>query len=298
MKWSVLFWIVALSGCGASAKAVQSPVATLRPLCSPTTYWDGTRCTERQPDAARDLAAGVEALAGFRVEEALTLLQRARDGGPHQRDQYVRVYEQIGIAQAYLGAEQPALDAFDMLLSLAPGHLLSYTLSPKATFVFERARTRSQQQPRPTLDVSWPRDLDVDDPVPIEVEVVADPKSFLKRAELRVRRRGSDRFDAVDLQLSQEGYQRVVIPALNTGKPEVLELYVSAFDDRGNEVFQWAGPERPREIPLDYRPPVAWYRNWWVWATIGGVVAASTGTIVYVVSRDPPDTIDGRLELP
>lgn len=298
MKWPVLVCAVGLVGCGASAKSPKAPVATPRAICSPQTFWDGERCKERQPDAARDLAAGVEALAGFRVEQALGLLQRARDGGPHLREHYVRVHEQIGIAHAYLGAEQSALDAFDMLLSLAPGHLLSYTLSPKATFVFERARARFQEQPRPTLDVSWPRDLDVDRPVPIEIEVVADPKSFLKRAELRIRRRGSDRFDAIDLRLPAQGYQQVVIPALNTRKPEVLELYVSAFDDRGNEVFQWAGPERPREIPLGYRPPVPWYRNWWVWATIGGVVAASTGTIVYLVGRDPPDTIDGSLELP
>ena len=269
----------------------------MRPVCSPQTFWNGERCRPRQAAGTRELDAGTQALSGFQVKEALASLERARASGPHRHADHVRIYEQIGIAQSYLGAESAALDAFDMLLSLAPGHLLSYTLSPKATFVFERARKRAQSRPRPTLDVTWPRDLDVDEPIPIDIEVVSDPKSFLKRAELRVRRQGDEIFSAIDLQLPVSGtYQRIYVPALNTQRPEILEVYLTAFDDHGNEVFVWADPKRPREIGLNYRPPVAWYRKWWVWAIVGGVVAAGTGTTVYALSREPSETVDGTLE--
>ena len=59
----------------------------------------------------------------------------------------------------------------------------------------------------------------------------------------------------------------------------------------------WFDSEAPREIPLSYQAKQPWYRKWWTWAAIGGVVAAGTGTTVYLLSIDPPDRIDGGFDL-
>ena len=53
-----------------------------------------------------------------------------------------------------------------MLLALDPGHFLSYTLSPKATFVFEKVR--NQTRVAPAIDVSWEHGGKVGDAVPID----------------------------------------------------------------------------------------------------------------------------------
>jgi hypothetical protein len=232
------------------------------------------------------------------VDDALALLDRVRRRGPHSHAVLVRLYEQLGIAYAYLEREPEALAAFDRLLALSPGHLLSYTLSPKATFVFERARKSAAGRPAPTIDVRWPRNADVSEPLPVDIEVVTDPPGFLHSAQLHVRTRGAAAYATVDLELPVAGdSRRVLLPAVASGRPEVLQLFLTAFDGDGNEVLQWADPVRPRELPLGYEAPQRWYRQWWVWAVAGSVLAAGTGVTVYLLSREPSGTIGGVLDV-
>jgi tetratricopeptide (TPR) repeat protein len=265
----------------------------VRPACGVSESWDGARCRPRGAGHVT-LAAGRAALASFRVDEALALLTRALTEGPHRFREHAALYEQLGIAYAYLGREPEALGAFDMLLGLDPGHLLSYNLSPKATLVFEAARARAERRPPPELEVRWPEGLEVAAPVPIDLEVVADPRRLLDRATLFARRRGQVRFEAVDLQLARPGQrQRLALPPVRSARAEVLQIYVTAYDARGNEVLRWADPERPREIGLRYDPPTPWWRRWWVWATAGGVVL-SGGAVVFLATRPPPDSASGE----
>jgi hypothetical protein len=177
-----------------------------------------------------------------------------------------------------------------MMLALDPGHFLSYTLSPKATFVFER--TRKQAGTPPEIELNWARGGKVGDPVPLDVEVIADPKKFLDRATLFVRTRGDRAWQAADLQLHDKD-TRVVLPPIAAQKPVSLELYLRAYDTHGNEVLTWADPQRPREIALRYEPPAPWYRKWWFYAIAVPALAIATGVTVYELTTTPPATIDG-----
>jgi tetratricopeptide (TPR) repeat protein len=285
----LLALLAGLLACGGSA---ARPHATLRPACSDAETWDGARCRPRG-DGARTLAQASSALAAFRVDEALGLLTRALAQTPHPVGEHAAIYEQLGIAYAYLGREGEALAAFDMLLALDPGHLLSYNLSPKATLVFETARARADRRAPPELQVQWPHELQVAQPLPIDLEVVADPRRLLDRATIYTRRRGQARFSALDLRLSPPGRrQRVLLPPVDGNRPEVVQVYVSAFDPRGNEVLRWGDPARPREIALRYDPPAPWWRRWWVWATAGGVVLTGSA-VVFFATRPPPDEVGG-----
>ncbi len=280
-----------LAGCGASG-AGRPPAAALRPACSDAQAWDGTRCRPRAP-AAQELSRGAAALAAFRVDEALVTLTRALVQAPHPHAEHAAIYEQLGIAYAYLGREPDALAAFDMLLQLDPGHLLSYNLSPKVTLTFERARAQASRRPPPELQIQWPNGLAVAQPLPIDVEVVADPRRLLDRATIYVKRRGEPRFSAVDLQLSPPGQRRrVTLPGVQSERPEVVQVYASALDKRGNEVLRWGDPSRPREIPLRYDPPPPWWRRWWVWAGAGGVIAASSA-VIFFATRPLPENVGG-----
>jgi hypothetical protein len=267
----------------------------LRPACADGTRWDGHACTPIG-DAARHIAAGKQDLADFKVDDANAELAAAEHAGPLDHDANVTLWEQRGIAAAYVDKNAEAAAAFDMLLALDPSHFLSYTLSPKATFVFEKARAAAQTRGAPALDVEWPHGLTVGSTVPLDVEVVADPKHFLKSATIYVRARGETAWQAADLTLPAIGnYQRVRLPAVHATKPVSLELYVRAFDDRHDEVLAWADPARPREIPLRYDPPPPWYRTWWVIAIAGSVVAIGTGITVYELTLAPPNTIGGTV---
>jgi hypothetical protein len=279
--------LAALAACH-SGPAKGLPLA-LREACPANQYWTGSACTARG-DGAKKIAAGKAALVGQDVEKAKAELDAATTAGPLDHDANVTLWEQRGIAAAYVDDERGAAAAFDMLLALDPGHVLSYRLSPKATFVFENIR--KQNRGGAQLDVNWQFGQKVGDPVPLDLEIVADPKAFLKAATVFVRTRGDAVWRAADLAVTGRS-KRVVLPAVTATKPISLELYVRGYDAQGNEVLAWADATKPREIPLRYDPPQPWYRKWWVITIAGSVLVGGTAAIVYAATREPPDTVTG-----
>src|SRR3954470_17147097 len=171
--------IAALAGCHADAG--RDTLVALRRACGDAEYWDGAACRPRGDGAAR-VAAGKQALAALDVDLARQALDAAERGGPLDHDANVTLWEQRGIAAAYVDDEPGATAAFDMLLALDPSHILSYRLSPKATFVFEEVRKEMQRTGAPALDVHWRHGQAVGDRIPLDLEVLADPKRFLRRA--------------------------------------------------------------------------------------------------------------------
>jgi hypothetical protein len=288
--------VVALALAGCHGGAHPGTMAALRPACADAAYWDGAGCKARGDGGAR-VADGKRALARLDVDVANAALAAADHGGPLDHEANVTLWEQRGIAAAYVDDEPAASAAFDMLLALDPSHFLSYTLSPKATFVFEKVRNTTRQRGVPALDINWPHGQRVGEPVPIDLEVVADPKRFLRRATVFVRTRGETGWRAADLALDAPE-RRIVLPAVQATRPASLELYLRAYDDHGNEVLTWADAARPREIPLRYDPPTPWYRRTWFYAALGGVVAAGVGLTVYELTIAPPDTVTGKVSKP
>lgn len=248
----------------------------------------------------RALEQGVAALVDFRADDAVALLERARNEGPYTRAEHIELYEQLGVAYAYLERTEDALDAFDMLLAIDPGRAISYTLSPKVTFLFEQARSRAADRVPPMVDVRWPLALTTTEPVPIDLEVVSDPKSFLKAAKLHYRLRGAPRFDVIDVPLAVTAVpNRVEVPPIAAAsvRGEVVELFVVTYDGRGNEVHLWGSESRPREIALRYEAPDPWFSKWWVWAITGTVVAAGASAAVFATTREPGPTVDGTIRV-
>lgn len=278
--------VAALAAChGQTARGLP-----LREACAAHQYWDGRACVARGTGAAQ-IEAGKAALVEQDVDTAKLALDAAvASGGPLDHQANVTLWEQRGIAAAYLDDEHTAAAAFDMLLALDPGHVLSYRLSPKATFVFENVR--KQNVGGAELDVNWRFGQKVGDPIPLDLEVVADPKAFVKAATVFVRTRGDAVWRAADLAITGRA-KRVVLPPVTATKPVSLELYVRGYDERGNEVLAWADATKPREIPLRYDPPPPWYRRWWVITIAGAVLVGGTAGIVYAATREPPDTVDG-----
>ncbi len=283
--------LVLLAACHGTGD--RRTLVALRDACGPGQAWTGTACAA-SGDGAAKVEEGKQALTRQEVDAAKASLDAAEKAGPLDHAANVALWEQRGIANAYVDDEPGASAAFDMLLALDPAHFLSYTLSPKATFVFEKVR--NQPRVAPSIDVSWEHGGRVGDAVPVDVEVVADPKHLLARATLFVRTRGEPAWHAADLPLGVE--RRILLPPVVATKPTTLELYLRAYDDRGNETLVWADPKTPREIPLRYDPPTPWWRRPWVIATAGTVLAGAVGIIVYETTLAPPDKVVGTVAPP
>ncbi len=288
---SALVAMLALAACH-SGGTPRSPVA-LRGACAATEYWTGTACAPRG-NAPAKLAESKAALDEQNVETATQALDAAAKAGPLDHDANISLWEQRGIAASFAEDDAQARSAFEMLLALDPGHFLSYQLSTKATFRFEKVRNESKSVGAPALDVDWAFGQKVGAPVKIDISVLSDPKQFLTRATLFVRTRGEQAWRAADVPLTAARKDHhLVLPPVQANKAVSLELYLKAYDDRGNEVLTWAQPTRPREIPLRYDPPRPWWQKWWVITIAGAVAVGGTAGIVYVVTREPPSTVDG-----
>ena len=295
MRRALLVVTVTWSACGGASGPVADTLPPLRPACSADTAWNGSRCASTDRGRAA-LARGVAAVAAFQPETAVRELTGALAAGPHNHETLIQIHEQLGIAHAYLGDEPAAITAFDTLLALDPRHLLSYTLSPKVTFLFERVRRDRQRVPAPAVDLNWPRDLSVTQPIPLDVEVVSDARRQLARATVEVRRKGEPNYRAIDLPLAAPGtYRRVWLPPVGGNRAEVLQFHLRAYDGDGNEVRRWGSAKQPRELALGYREPLPWYRRWWAWTLAGSAAALATGVTVYALQKEPPATVGGGL---
>ena len=245
--------------------------------------------------AVEALRAGQAALAAFEVEEALAALERAKGAGPLAYADHVALWEQLGIAYGYLDREADARAAFAELLALDPGHALAYTLSPKATTQFEAARADAKARAQAEVELRWPYSLTTSDRIPIDVEVVADPGGRLATATVHVAGGGAGAAArAIPITLPKAGGRaRLTLPPVGGTTPTKVDVWLVASDRQGNETLTWASAARPRPIALAVREELPWTRKWWVWAIVGGVVAAGTGGVVYALEQEPPDTVGG-----
>ena len=200
------------------------------------------------------LEQGAQAVKELRANEAIVLLEKARTEGPWSYAEHARLYEQLGIAYSYEGRSNEALAAFQTLLAIDPGHALAYTLSPKVTFLFEKARDQARTRAAPAIDVSWPRDGKIDAAVPVTVEVVADPAGWMKRVVLSYRVKGEPTFRLLDGELPPVG--RYLSPLPPTGLAPLLRELLAEYAATGMPPAYLSSAEPPL-VPTPSSPPEA-----------------------------------------
>jgi len=243
------------------------------------------------------LVLAKQALANFRAPEALELLTRARGEGPHAHREHVELYEQLGIAHAYLGHVEESRAAFVQALLLEPSLAISYTLSPKVTFVFEQAREVAAQRGAAALGVGWPSEPSVSEDLPIDLEILADPGNYLVGARVFYRWVGDANYLSRKVALGAPQQRvRVLLPAPMLEKSAILELYVVAEDAAENQVLLWRDAGHPLQLPLRYDPPRPWFTQWWVLAAVGAVAAGAT-TAVLIATHEPSALVGGEVRV-
>jgi len=74
-----------------------------------------------------------------------------------------------------------------------------------------------------------------------------------------------------------------------------VDYYVRALDEHGGVLAESGTPTLPFRLqvqtPIDQRrEPPRWYQKWWFWTLVGGAAVAA-GTITYVETRPPSETV-------
>src|SRR4051794_13011390 len=86
---------------GACSHSAPATTLALRTACADDAYWDGAACQSRGDGPAK-IANGAEALAVFNVDGAKQALDAAEQAGRLPHEANVRLWEQRGIAAAYV----------------------------------------------------------------------------------------------------------------------------------------------------------------------------------------------------
>ncbi len=272
--------VVAALVWGAPAARADAPAAAPTPADAPR--------ADPAPAGAPGIAQARDKLAAGDVDGALSAL--AAVSGPLSFDDVLARYQILGVARAYSDDAAGAEEAFKTLLILAPGAALPYTMSPKATFPFERARRALAGQPALELELE-PEDVyGFDEPVRLDVARVSDPLAMVSSVRVCAHVKGADAPPSCSTTPAPAlgGHITVDVPAVtrppSLGDDEGVYLQVSlvATDAAGSEVWRGPTPERPRELPVGFATAPPWYLSP---IAIGGYVgAAVVGTTVAIAA--------------
>jgi hypothetical protein len=291
-----------LSGDRSAAAGAPSGrgTARLRSALSARSLWDGAaaprtagrREIAKLADAERAGAGG--AGGGARAVRAPCRAARTRTSD------HVKLVEKVAIAESFLEREAAAMRWFDLLLALDSRPLSSATDRAEGDPARSRRRAwRRARRPAPEVQVSWPLRPRVSAPGADRrrggrrPEALPGPRDPVRAPARRARasRRSTSRCRRAAV------HESIRLPALATGKPEVMQVYLSAFDRRGQRgpaLGLVRAPARDR-ARLDPRDPLV--QQWWVWAASAALVAVATGIAVFVATDEPPDSGRRRLLL-
>ncbi|HSP77876.1 MAG TPA: hypothetical protein VLQ93_05080 [Myxococcaceae bacterium] len=249
--------------------------------------------------ARPEIARAQEQIENGAFEEAVKTLESGLDAPDVTDDQLVELYRLLGLTALYLGDEERAREAYEMLLQARPDYELPRSASPKIRSLYARLKEDiKDRRVRPVTLLVEPLP-DAPGGEPLEVEARILELALGARAKLFYRRAGAQAYSSVDFvreRGNRERYRATLpayeLPAAPTAYEveyyfEVTDAAQRRLAGRGDAfnplVFQVA-PERKAVAAPGERP---WYKSPWLWVTVGAVAVAGTaGAVVYATSEE------------
>ena len=200
----------------------------------------------------------------------------------------VEAYELLGLSYLILGETPSAREAFENLLGLDPAHVLhDPSGSPKLQRFFESVKARFvpgyQSRSPVTLEHAAPTSAVAGRMVELAV-LVSQGKQAVAEVQLRWRRSGLLSYDMIRFQRRGQSLScSFALPADPTGYR--LEYYIEARDSSSQVLTRLGSPEQPLGLEVAGRAAShgePFYKRWWFWTIVGGVVvgAATTGAVL------------------
>ncbi|MCU1278028.1 MAG: hypothetical protein JWM53_1574, partial [bacterium] len=250
-----------------------------------------TRMTEgEQRYQNQEYRAAIEAFDAVVHDPIATRVDRAR------------AYEYLGMSWLILGKKPKARAAFEELLAIDPHYTLSDpTHSPKLREFFEEVRTSfvpgyGKSEGDAELEHDAPTSAVAGRTLEMHVVVIRGAP-LVRQVTLHVRRQGM--LEYVDQPMRGDaGRWKLSYAPPRDVVDYTLEYYVEARDDKGRVVGRVASPERPIPLAVHGVPNVAagptpWFKRWYVWAAVGGVVAgaAIAGVVAGTAEKAPKGSL-------
>jgi len=272
---------------------------------------EGPATDEREAAAARAalrLERGLELLEMQEHEDARAELERALKGGPYSFEQAVALYRGLGTVRAFANDIEGSRWAFHRMLRVDPTIILSYTISPKATFVYERVREDMKDLTGVQVTIETEPVVPLDREIPVLVRTKADPSRHVKRLELLYRVKGDAEYQRLPIAFPPPGSQvDVDLPAVSSKRARetregkegaFLQLALVGYDENDWEVYRGPAPSAPQELPVGFGAAGPWYTSWWAYGLLASSVAAvAAGMLVWAAVKPPDDPVTTSYEV-
>ncbi len=161
-------------------------------------------------------------------------------------DQLVRIYKVLATTHAFLDHEDPAREAFILLMTYEPEYQVDPNQGPKVTTPFFEARGFWRAQSgKPGIEVA--ATLRAQEPGVLRV-TTRDPTHIVKKVSVGYRFTSSG--DFITSQVAVGASVQVDLPIPPPGKSRV-EYYAQALDDRDDVAFEAGNPQAPKTALVD-----------------------------------------------
>jgi len=260
-------------------------------LSSSTVTWAKPAGGADPYDAARDAEGRLDYKAV--VVQSNRALETAQT-----HDRLVNLYRLLGTANALVGKNQDAIDAFQRLLAIDPDHKLPRGTSPKITGPFREAGGFWVDRPGglqivPTL----PKDANSDKPLAIPVKI-DDAMSLTANVRMSYRQQGESEWKTAETPVGASITLNVPPTDIPTKASDyVLEIYFAAMSSNGSELRLAGEAARPLSIAIrgpgsmtttttttgaivngqPDKPRKPLIKTWWFWAAVGGAAVVAIG---------------------
>jgi tetratricopeptide (TPR) repeat protein len=241
-------------------------------------------------------------------EEAVRLLNNAYKQPGNSSSQLVQIHNLLGLCFSSLSKYKKAKKSFARLLALEPNFRLSPKVSPRVRIPFDELVENS---PSPfNVKLSSPDQLESGSPMIITLHLISNPVSIAKKVYIWHRRANQEKYSSAHTRLKQAGEYQITIPATlwesQGQESEPVLWYVSVENEFHGQLFNFGKASRP--LVLDVVSPQkqiiaeesaskdSWYKKWWVWTIIGGVIAGATTSAILLTTDKDSGPVDFPIE--
>ncbi len=199
--------------------------------------------------AFADVEAAEQLYGKLEFDDANKVADRVLKQRGLSHDQLVRAYKILATTHAFLDHEDPARDAFILLMTYEPDYQVDPNQGPKVTTPFFEARGFWRSQPtKPGIEVV--ATVRMQDGGVLRV-TTRDPTHIIKKVSVGYRWATSG--DYVPSTVSIGNSVQVDLPSPPPGKSR-LEYYAQALDDRDDVAFETGNPAAPKSAVVETQP--------------------------------------------
>ncbi len=250
----------------------------------------------RSLEADKKIKAAVDSYAELDFEKALGLIKEAQEQIGNSRDQLKRIFSIMGLCQSTLGKYDQARKAFLKLLTLEPSFRLGTDVSPRVKKPFEQVL--KQNPARLEVRSVVPSGIQKGKPIKMSFEVISDPAKMLRSVKVWYKVGGQKKYSSIrakyDRSKSKKTKRRISvnIPLPFVKKKKATLFWYAVAEGYKYSTLQWFGEAKhPGIISISDSPQAKiaaanpWYKRWWVWTIVGGVVVAGATTAAVLGTR-------------